>query len=179
MPSSQKAKMLALSSGRSLHGGYNLLMQATYDDANLILKLYELRREEALRKARSWFAVNFNATNSQEMMQKYPPGSQESINLRMVVSYWDMVASFVTAGVLNQELFFQSGGELLFVWEKLRGIADTFREMTKNPYAWANLETVGNAYIKFLESRGSEAYAAFQAMMKAAPAPESAAAAKP
>jgi len=154
-------------------------MQATYDDANLILKLYELRREETLRKARAWFGASFNATNAQEMMQKYPPGSQESINLRMVVSYWDMVASFVTAGVLNQELFFQSGGELLFVWEKLRGIADTFRQMTKNPLAWANLETVGNAYIKFIESRGPEAYAAFQAMMKALPVSESAAAAKP
>ena len=106
-------------------------MQATYDDANLILKLYELRREETLRKARAWFAANFSAASAQEVMQKYPPGSQESTNLRMVVSYWDMVASFVTAGVLNQELFFQSGGELLFVWEKLRGIAESFRQMTK------------------------------------------------
>ncbi len=152
-------------------------MQATYEDANLILKLYELRREETLRKARAWFQ-NFTAADAQEVMQKYPPGSQESTNLRMVVSYWDMVASFVTAGVLNQELFFQSGGELLFVWEKLRGIADTFRQMTKNPQQWANLETVGNAYIKFVESRGPEAYATFQAMVKAIPASESAAAAK-
>ena|ERR1700691_5964102 len=156
-------------------------MQATYDDANLILKLYELRREETLRKARAWFGANFNATSAEEIMQKYPPGSQESTNLRMVVSYWDMVASFVTAGVLNQELFFQSGGELLFVWEKLRGCADSFRQMTKNPQQWVNLETVGNAYIKFVESRGPEAFAAFQAMVKRAPASasESAAAAKP
>jgi hypothetical protein len=172
-------KMSALNSGRSPQAGYNLLMQATYDDANLILKLYELRREETLRKARAWFGANFNAANAQEVMQKYPPGSPENTNIRMVVSYWDMVASFVTAGVLNQELFFQSGGELLFVWEKLRGIVDTFRQMTKNPHQWANLETVGNAYIKFVESRGPEAYATFQAMIKAIPASESAAAAKP
>jgi hypothetical protein len=78
-------------------------------------------------------------------------------------------------------LFFQSGGELLFVWEKLRGCADSFRQMTKNPQQWVNLETVGNAYIKFVESRGPEAFAAFQAMVKRAPASasESAAAAKP
>jgi hypothetical protein len=154
-------------------------MQATYDDANLILKLFELRREETLRKARAWFGANFNPASLEEMMQKYPPGTQESTYARMVVSYWDMAASFVTAGVLNQDLFFQSGGELLFVWERLRGIVASFRQMTKNPQAWVNLETVGNAYIKHVESRGPEAYAAFQAMAKAIPATESAAAAKP
>jgi hypothetical protein len=154
-------------------------MQATYDDANLILKLYELRREEALRKARAWFGANFNPASLEEMMQKYPPGSQENTYVRMVVSYWDMAASFVTAGVLNQDLFFQSGGELLFVWERLRGIVEAFRQMAKNPQAWANLETVGNAYIKHIEARGPEAYAAYQAMIRAMPAAESAAAAKP
>jgi hypothetical protein len=141
------------------------------------LKLYELRREETLRKARAWFAPNFNATNAQEMMQKYPPGSQESTNLRMVVSYWDMAASFVTAGVLNQDLFFQSGGELLVVWEKIRPMIDGMRQMTKNPHAWSNLETVGNAFIKFVEARGPESYAAFQAMLKTIS--DNAAAAKP
>jgi hypothetical protein len=141
-------------------------MQATYDDANLILKLYELRREETLRKARAWFGPNFNAASPEEMMQKYPPGSQENAYARMVVSYWDMAASFVTAGVLNQELFFQSGGELLVVWEKIRPLLDGFRNMTKNPHAWSNLETVGNAFIKSVEARGPEAYAAFQAMLK-------------
>jgi hypothetical protein len=151
-------------------------MQATYDDANLILKLYELRREETLRKARSWFVANFNVTSPEEMMQKHPPGSQENTNSRMVISYWDMAASFVTAGVLNQELFFQSNGELLVVWEKVRPLIDAFRQMTKNPHAWGNLETVGNAYIKHVESRGPEAYAAFQAMLKTIP--PSAAAAK-
>src|SRR5271156_2093686 len=154
-------------------------MQATYDDANLILKLYELRREESLRKARFWFLSSFSVTSPEEMMQKYPFGSQENTHARMVISYWDMAASFVTAGVLNQELFFQSGGELLVVWEKLREIADSFRQMTKNPQQWVNLETVGNAYIKFVESRGPEALAAFRAMVKAIPVSESAAAAKP
>jgi hypothetical protein len=141
-------------------------MQATYDDANLILKLYELRREEELRKARAWFVANFNATSAEEMMQKYPFGSQENTNIRMVISYWDMAASFVVAGVLNQELFFQSSGEMLIVWEQARKVIDAFRQVTKNPHSWANLETVGNAYIKFLESRGPEAYAGLQGMLQ-------------
>jgi hypothetical protein len=141
-------------------------MQATYDDANLILRLYELRREETLRKARSWFTANFNASSAEEIMQKYPFGSQESTYIRMVVSYWDMACSFVTAGVLNRELFFESNGELLPVWEKLRHVIAGFRQVTKNPKAWHNLETVGNAYIEYLKSLGPEAYQGFQGMMQ-------------
>ncbi len=140
-------------------------MQATYEDANLILKLYELRREEELRKARSWFMANFNPTSAEEMMQKYAFGSQENTNVRMVMSYWDMACSFVTAGVLNQDLFFQSNGEMLIVWEKARRVIDGFRNVTRNPKAWSNLETVGNAYIEFVKSRGPEAYEGFQGML--------------
>jgi hypothetical protein len=141
-------------------------MQATYDDANLILRLYELRRDETLRKARSWFVGKFSATSAEEMMQKYPFGSQENTNIRMVLGYWEMVCSFVTAGVLNQELLFQSTGELLQVWEKVRHVLPGFRQVTKNPLSWANLETVGGAYVKFMESRGPEAYQGFQGMMQ-------------
>jgi hypothetical protein len=147
-------------------------MQATYDDANLILRLYELRREETLRKARAWFVSNFDVGSAEEMMQKYPFGSQENTNFRMVISYWDMAASFVVAGILNQDLFFQSSGELLIVWEKVRGLVPAFRQFVKNPQAWGNLESVGNAYVKHVESRGPEAYAAFQAMVKTVTAAE-------
>jgi hypothetical protein len=137
-------------------------MQATYEDANLILRLYELRRDEELRKARSWFMGKFNASSAEEMMQKYPFASEESTYCRMVVSYWDMACSFVTSGVLSQELLFQSGGEMLFVWEKIRPLAEGMRKLVGNPNAWANLEKVGNAYIKFV---GPEAYAGCQAMI--------------
>jgi hypothetical protein len=137
-------------------------MQATYEDANLILRLYELRREETLREARSWFGSKFNATSAEEMMQKYPFGSKENTYTRMVISYWDMVSSFVTSGVLNQELLFQSAGELIFVWEKIRPLTEGMRKLVGSPNAWSNIEKVGNAYIKFM---GPEAYAGMQAML--------------
>jgi hypothetical protein len=137
-------------------------MQATYEDANLILRLYELRREETLRQARTWFFAKFDATSVEEMMQKYAFGSQENTYTRMVISYWDMVSSFVTSGVLNQELLFQSAGELLVVWEKIRPLTEGMRKISGNPNSWSNIEKVGNAYIKFV---GPEAYAGFQAMI--------------
>ena len=140
--------------------------QATYDDANLVLRLYELRREEKLRKAREWFGQNYRATTMEEAMQIIPMGSETNAYFRMVVSYWEMAASFVTSGVLNQDLFFQSSGECLVVWERLRELVPGFRAFTKNPNAWKNLETVGTAYVKWMESQGPEAYAGFQAMLK-------------
>lgn len=140
--------------------------QATYEDANLVVRLYELRREEKLRAARAWFAANFKASTVEEMMRLAPPGSQENAYVRMVTSYWEMVAAFVTSGVLTQDLFFQTNGEMLFVWERLREMVPSYRDFSKNPHSWHNLETVGNAFIKWMESHGPEAYPAFQAMVK-------------
>jgi hypothetical protein len=139
--------------------------QATYDDANLILRLYELRREEKLRKAREWMAT-FNASSVEELMQKCPPGSQENAYFRMVFGYWDMACSFVTSGVLNEELFFQSGGEYLVVWEKIRGLLPQMRAMFKNPTAARNLETVATRHIEWLSRQAPEAYAAMQERVK-------------
>lgn len=140
-------------------------MQATYEDANLILKLYELRRDDALRKARAWFVGQFKVTSAEEMVQKYPFGSQENTNIRMVIGYWDMACSFITAGVLNQDLFFESAGEMLVVWEKVRPLLSAFRQFTGNPKAWNHLEKVGSAYVEYLKTRGPNAYEGFQAML--------------
>jgi len=133
--------------------------QATYDDANLCLRLYELRREETMRKARNWFAA-FSAKTPADFPA---PGTPENAYLRMVTSYWDMAASFVTSGVLNEELFMQTNGELLFVWEKVRELVPQVRAQNKNPNYLKNLETVGAAAIKRMPA---EAYQSFSAMVK-------------
>jgi len=86
------------------------MAQITYDEVNLMLRLYELRREPRLREARAWFVEHFHAGTPEEVMQKYPQGSQENTYIRMVISYWDMVASIVNRGMINDELFFESNG---------------------------------------------------------------------
>ena len=140
---------------------------ATYDDANLILKLFELRREEKMRLARDFFATKFIASTLEEVNQKFPPGSDGNVYLRMVLSYWDMVAGFITSGVLNEELFFQSGGELLFVWERVKDLVPQMREAFKMPTAYKNLETVGNRFIDHMKRQGPGAYEAFSARIRA------------
>ncbi|MCA1792236.1 MAG: hypothetical protein LC667_21040, partial [Thioalkalivibrio sp.] len=76
----------------------------TYDDANLILRLYEMRREERMRQARAWFTAQFRVKSWEELQKLAPGGTDQNASYRMVVSYWDLVASFVTSGVLNKEL---------------------------------------------------------------------------
>jgi hypothetical protein len=136
--------------------------KATYDDANLILRLFELRREETMRKARAWF-FGFTPTTLDDVQKAAPMGSEENAYMRMVTSYWDMAAAFVTSGVLNEELFGQTAGELLFVWEKIRPIVPAMREANKMPTYLGNLETVANAAIKRM---GPEAYQSFSSRIR-------------
>ncbi len=84
------------------------MAQITYDEVNLMLRLYDMRRESRLRQARAWFVENFHPESPEEMMQRYPQGSEENTYIRMVISYWDMVAGIVNRGLINDELFFDS-----------------------------------------------------------------------
>ena len=122
-----------------------------------------------MRQAREWFSANYHANTIEEAMQIIPMGSQANAYFRMVVSYWEMAASFITAGVLNKDLFFESNGELLFVWERIKPIVQGFRGFMKNPEAWKNLETVANLYIEHIKSKGPGAYEAMVAMVNAPP----------
>src|SRR5258708_26662537 len=123
--------------------------QATYDDVNLTLKLYDMRREEKRREARKW-SGKFKAETLAEREALCSPGSDQDAYFRMVGTYWEMVASFITAGVLTPELFFQSGNELLFVWAKGRDFVPEWRTVATNPKILANLETVANQAIAFM-----------------------------
>ena len=122
--------------------------KATAHDAALILKLYDLRREAELRKARNWFTVEFWPQNADELVKvasAFP--SQENAWIRQVGSYWDMAAAFVLNGALNEELFLQPGcsGEMFFIFAKVYPFLKEFREKTNNPDAFANIEKVATS----------------------------------
>jgi hypothetical protein len=133
----------------------------TYDDASLILRLYEMRREERLRQARSWFTATMKAKSYDELLKLAPGGSEENASYRMVVSYWDLVASFITSGVLNRELFFQSGRELLLVFERLRALLPSIRDAYKDPSYLRHLEAVGHDFAEYYKKQDAGAYEAF------------------
>jgi hypothetical protein len=139
--------------------------QATYQDADLLLKLYDTRREERLRAARAWFMKDFSASSFAEAMEKYPPGSDHNAYMRMVGTYWDMAAAFVVRGVLHEELFFETSNEMLMVWEKLKNFIEDLRRVRSNPTLYRNLEKGAKKYIEWLNHQAPGAHAALQAMV--------------
>ena len=142
------------------------MQHATYEDAALIMKLYELRREEKLRKARDWFQREFKASSLREFEEKCPMGSEENAYVRMVASYWEMAASFLVQEIVHEELFFTSNGELLGVWERLKPVAEELRKAFSNPLLYKNLEKAAERHRAWLQQHAPGAYEAMQARMK-------------
>lgn len=139
----------------------------TYDDANLILRLYEMRRDDRMRQARAWFTASCKGVQTfDELLKLAPAGSEENASYRMVVSYWDLVASFIVSGILHKELFFQSGRELLLVWERVKDFLPSVREAYKDPNYLKNLESVGTDFAAYMGASGPDAYAAFLKRVK-------------
>lgn len=136
-------------------------MKANYNDAKLILKLYDMRREPRLRDARKWFSASFKAKTFEDFTKLCPIGSEPNASYRMVVTYWEMVASFLTSGVLNPELFYQTGRELLFCWERVRDILPAVRQSYGHSRELKNLELAAAAYIKWWNKAAPGAYDAF------------------
>ncbi len=69
-------------------------------------------------------------------------GSQENAWLRQVLGYWSMAASFVTHGVLNEDLFYEPSfsGEMFLIYAKVEPFLKELREKLQNPGLLANLE---------------------------------------
>ncbi len=140
--------------------------QATYEQVNLMLKLYDMRREPRLREARTWFTEHFHVSSVEEMMQKYPPSSQENLNVRMMVSYWEMVASIANRGLLDDDLFFENTGEAWVVWERVQGLAPAWRAALKDPHIFSNLEELARRFEAWREKRAPGSTAAMRQMME-------------
>src|SRR5271157_5978067 len=94
--------------------------QATYQDADLLLKLYDLRREPVMREART-FCVQFMPQSVDEILAIVRTwGSKEGAFLRQVAGYWDMVASLVNHGALNETLVYENCAEMYLLYAKLK-----------------------------------------------------------
>ena len=98
------------------------MSEATFEQANLQLKLYDLRREPRLREAREWFSDHFHPQSLDEVMKICPPGSKENAFMRQVLSYWEMVASMSNRGLLNEDLLFDSGGEEWATFQQVKPV---------------------------------------------------------
>lgn len=140
--------------------------QVTFEQVNLMLRLFDLRRESRLRQARSWFVEHFHPKSPEDMTQKYSWDSDEYTNIRMVISYWDMVAGIVIRGLVDEELFFESNGEIWVVWDRIRHIVPAWRTAFSNPTVFQNLEEVAKRLEAWREKRAPGSTAAMRQMME-------------
>jgi hypothetical protein len=120
-------------------------MSSTYESADLIIKLYELRREEKLRTAREWYRKDFQPESAQDVLDTLR--GQHSAYFRMVTSYWEMAASFINHGAIEWKMFMDANpGEPLNVFVKLYPYLDELRSMFSSKYddteAFQHLERV-------------------------------------
>ncbi len=108
------------------------------DSANLILKLYDLRREKTMRDARNWI-FGFNPTSVDEFWQTMMDPEVGGY-LRMVTSYWEMAASLVNHGAIDADMFNDTAGEHIMVFAKVEPLLAELREKFQNPEAFKHLE---------------------------------------
>ena len=138
---------------------------ASNDDANLILRLYELRTDPVMREARGWAIDLFWPRTAQEVLDVFADrGSQENQFLRQVTSYWEMAAAFVLHGALSEELFIECNTEPFYLFAKFQPLLGGIRErrpgflektgelITRSPRARAKFET----YVQRLAARSPQ-----------------------
>lgn len=106
-------------------------MSGEHESMMGILKLYELRSEETMRKARDWFATGFYPDSAQDILAVLV--SEHSADFRMVTSYWDMAAAFVLFGAINDEMFNAINTEHVLVYAKLQPFLADLRAMPGVP----------------------------------------------
>ncbi len=102
---------------------------ATAADAELILKLYDLRREPRMRAARHWVMHNFNPVTLEHLLTVQRDfGSEHNQYWRQVIGYWEMAAALVLNGALDRELFLSTNGENIFLLAKFGPLNEQYSQ---------------------------------------------------
>lgn len=114
---------------------------ATAQDAELIIKLYDLRRDKTMRKARNFIFSDFfpNSADDVKALFSNPDMAQQNAYFRQATSYWDMVAAMVIHGAIDKDLFFDTNGEFFVIWAKIGDFVPELRGFF-GPQYMANLE---------------------------------------
>jgi len=110
------------------------MRKPTHADAELLLHLYEMRREPELRRARKWMMSEFKATTWSDIKAHYLSNEDEDRWYRMTTSYWEMLASIVNRGALHAELFFDHTGEDIVTWERIKTLIPDARADIRPTY---------------------------------------------
>ncbi len=115
-------------------------MATNAQDALVILKLYEMRSEPLMRQARAWFFSEFSPQSGKDIVALLQSGEKQSAYYRMVASHWEVAASLVNNGGVDEKMFLDSNTEHVVVFAKLQPFIDEIRETIGEPDYLAHLE---------------------------------------
>jgi hypothetical protein len=101
--------------------------------AELILHLYELRRETVMREARSYVGGEFLPASATEFFAIVNAGGKHCAFVLQVYGYWDMVAAFVEHGALDATLVYNTCQEMYFQYAKIQPYLAEFRKRMNLP----------------------------------------------
>jgi hypothetical protein len=108
---------------------------ATTADAELIVRLYDLRREESLRQARRFMIFEFHPKTLEELRAvSRDASSDKNVFWRQTISYWEMAASLVVNGALDANLFLASNGEGILIYAKFHHFHAETEKESGNPF---------------------------------------------
>jgi hypothetical protein len=117
------------------------MAKAKAEDAKVILKIYDLRREPVMRAARKYVVAEFWPQNYEEFKEVVTGyGSEPNAWFRQVLTYWNMVAAMVLRGAVNEQLFFETNNEPYFLWAKFGEYIPQARKDQIDPEFLSHLE---------------------------------------
>ena len=134
----------------------------THEQAQLMMQVFEQRREPRLRQARDWFMKNYFATTMEEAMKVAPMGTEQGASLMMVFSYWEQTCALLNYGLLHEDLFFETTGEFFGVWERVKSHIEQGRQMFHNKGFLAHLEKTSQRFEAWCEARNPGQIAAMR-----------------
>jgi len=144
------------------------MRKPTSADAELLLHLYEIRREKELRQARKWFLTEFRPSGWADIKSRYLSHTDEDRWFRMTISYWEMVGSLIKNGALHSDLFFEHTGEDIVTWERCASwIADARADI--RPTYLYRFEQMVKAHLAF-RAKANAAFTRANRAQRATPA---------
>jgi len=118
----------------------------TYEGARLLLQLYDLRREKALRRARDFVNRELKFKDVKDFNRRHPEGSKGMRYIGMVIGYWETACALVSRGLIDEDLFNAVTYEHLEVWKKLKPLVAAWRKQWQAPQMLQALEEVATRH---------------------------------
>ena len=113
-----------------------------HHDADIVLRLYEMRREPVMRESRAVLLRTLLPTSVDDVLGVVKSDHPLNAAWRQVTSYWEMAYGMVRHGVLHADFMLDSNGEGLVLYARVAPFVEEYRKQANSPRAFRNAEWV-------------------------------------